>query len=110
MVTPGFGHPYNFFQYFQYFQIYNFFQYYQKTTVLFLNRGSNKLYSSHQEKKQSAIMWNTWVLWIFIVLHASNFIIVTEDNSRQSQVYDSYIAKVGAVSSIRNDVLTLYYK
>ena len=52
----------------------------------FFNREGNKLYSLHQEKKDSTSMWNTWVLWVFVFLHASNVIIATEDNSRQADL------------------------
>ena len=41
-------------------------------------------------------MWNTWVLWVFILPDASNFIMETEDNSIQRQLYDSFIILVGA--------------
>ena len=37
-------------------------------------------------------MWNTWILCeYFVLLHASNFIMETEDNSLQRQLYDSSI-------------------
>ena len=57
----------------------------------FLKRGSNILYSSRQKKKEGTSMWNARVLWVVLLLHASNFIMETEDNSIQRQVYDSHI-------------------
>ena len=37
-------------------------------------------------------MLNTWILCeYFVLLHASNFIMETEDNSLQRQLYDSSI-------------------
>ena len=50
----------------------------------FLSRGSNKLYSSHQEKKEGTSMWNVWVLWVFVLPHAVNFIMKTEGDRRQT--------------------------
>ena len=32
-----------------------------------------------------------WVLWVFVLPHASNFIMETENNSMQRQFYDSSI-------------------
>ena len=52
----------------------------------FLSRGSKKLYSFHREKKKGTSMWNDWVLWVFVLLHASSFIMETEDNSMQRQL------------------------
>ena len=35
-------------------------------------------------------MWNTWILCeYFVLLHALNFIMETEDNSLQTQLYDT---------------------
>ena len=81
----GFGRPYNLFKY-------------SKIRILFqiklcgnvsiqmdllknklLNRRNNRLYSSHRENKAGTSMWNAWALWIFALLHASSFIITTED-------------------------------
>ena len=59
------------------------------TEQLFINRGSNKLYSSHWKKKEGISIWNALVVWI--LPNASNFIMTTEDNSIQRQVYDSII-------------------
>ena len=47
----------------------------------FLSKGSKILYSSHWGKKKGTSMWNAWVLWVFVLLHASNFTMETEDNS-----------------------------
>ena len=47
-----------------------------------------KLYSSHQEKKKGTSMWNAWDLWVYVLHHASNFVMETEDNSIQKQLYD----------------------
>ena len=36
-------------------------------------------------------MWNALVLRLFVLLNISNFVMETEDNSVQKQIYDSYI-------------------
>ena len=37
-------------------------------------------------------IWNTWILFeYFVLLHASSFIMETEDKSLQRQLYDSSI-------------------
>ena len=47
-----------------------------------------KNYTPRTEKrKKGTSMWNAWVLWVFVLLHASNFIMETEDNSIQRQHY-----------------------
>ena len=41
-----------------------------------------KHYTPSTEKtKKGTSMWNAWVLWVFLLLHASNFIMGTEDNT-----------------------------
>ena len=40
-------------------------------------------YIPRTEKKGAASMWNAPVLWVFVFLHASNFIIKAEDNSME---------------------------
>ena len=57
----------------------------------FLSRGSNKLNSSHREKKEGTSMWNTWVPWVFALPYATNFVMETENNSIQRQLYHSSI-------------------
>ena len=54
----------------------------------FLNRGSNKLYFSDREKKECTSILNERFLWAYSLLHASNFIMETEDNTMLRQVYD----------------------
>ena len=39
----------------------------------FLNRGSNKLYCSHREKKEGTSMWNAWVLCFFVLFYHGNW-------------------------------------
>ena len=52
---PGFEHPHNLFDYFQNKAIDSF---------------SYWIFSFlHQEKKKSTIMWNAWVLWVFVFSH-----------------------------------------
>ena len=53
-------------------------------------------------------MQNASVLLILCFPPCFQFYYETEDNSIQTQVYDSYIIKVAAVLSIHNDFLTLY--
>ena len=36
-------------------------------------------------------MWNAWALWVFVLPYASNFIMETENDSIQRQLYDSSI-------------------
>ena len=48
-------------------------------------------FPSHWEKKKGTNMWNAWVLRVFLLSHASNFLMGTEDNSIQRQLYDSFI-------------------
>ena len=55
----------------------------------FLNKGSNKWHSLHRERKKGTGMWNASIPWTFSLLHASNVIMKTEDNSVQRQAYDS---------------------
>ena len=76
--------------------------------VHILSTGNNKLYSSHREKKEGTSMWNAWVLWVFLLPHASNFIMKTEKNSTQRQLDNSSIIQVEAAISIQNHFLTLY--
>ena len=40
-------------------------------------------FPSHWEKKKGTNMWNAWVLRVFLLSHASSFLIETEDNSIQ---------------------------
>ena len=49
---------------------------------------------SSWEKKKGNNMWNAWVLRVFLLSHASNFLMGTEDNSIQRQLYDSFIIKL----------------
>ena len=42
----------------------NLFDYFQNKAI-----GYWIFSSSHQEKKKSTIMWNTWVLWVFVFSH-----------------------------------------
>ena len=65
-------------------------------------------FPSHWEKKKGTNMWNAWVLRVFLLSHASNFLMGTEDNSIQRQLYDSFIIYVGAALPMRNDFLILY--
>ena len=45
-----------------------------------------------EKRKFLNSMWNTLILCeYFALLHASNFIMETEDNSLQRQLYDSFI-------------------
>ena len=44
-----------------------------------------------EKRKKGTSIWNTWVLWVFVLPHVSNFIMETEDNSKQRQLYDSSI-------------------
>ena len=74
----------------------------------FLKKWGNNLYSSHQVKKGDTSMYNASVLLILCFPPCFQFYYETEDNSIQTQVYDSYIIKVAAVLSIHNDFLTLY--
>ena len=46
---------------------------------------------SSWEKKKGNNMSNAWVLRVFLLSHASNFLVGTEDNSIQRQLYDSFI-------------------
>ena len=39
----------------------------------FLNRGSNKFYCSHREKKEGTSMWNAWVLCVFVLFYHGNW-------------------------------------
>ena len=39
----------------------------------FLNRGSNKLYCSHWEKKEGTTMWNVWVRCVFVLFDHGNW-------------------------------------
>ena len=76
----GIWNPYNLSEYFQNKEIdwnktlgtlvYKWI--YQQQT--FLNTGSNELHSSHRKKEQGTSMWNAWVRWVFVLLHAYNFI------------------------------------
>ena len=45
----------------------------------------------HWEKKKGTNMWNAWVLQVFLLSRASNFLMGTEENSIQRQLYDSFI-------------------
>ena len=109
---PRFGHPYNLFKYFQN-KVTGSNKTLQKRQYRngsikeqpFLSRGSNELYTSHQEKKEGTNMWNAWVLLDFTLLHALKFIIEIEDNG---MACDYYVTKVGAVLSIRNAFQALY--
>ena len=51
-------------------------------------------FPSHWEKKKGTNMWNAWVLRVFLLSHASNFINRTKDNSIQRQLYDPFIIKL----------------
>ena len=43
-----------------------------------------KHYTPHTEKREKGTsMWYAWVLWLFDLLHASNFIMESENNSIQ---------------------------
>ena len=76
----GFVHPYNLLEYLRNKEIDS-----NKTLLKhqhtngsikeqqFLNRGSNKLWSSHREKKEDASMWNTWVLCVFVLFYRGNW-------------------------------------
>ena len=44
-----------------------------------------------EKRKKGTSIWNTWALWVFVLPHVSNFIMETEDNSKQRQLYDSSI-------------------
>ena len=69
-----------------------------------LSKNEAKNYTPCTEKrKKGTSMWNAWVLWVFALLHASKFIMETEDNSMQRQLYDSSIIYVGATLLRRND-------
>ena len=46
---------------------------------------------SHWEREKGTNTWNAWVLRVFLLSHASNFLMGTEDNSIQRQLYDSFI-------------------
>ena len=63
---------------------------------------------SHWEREKGTNTWNAWVLRVFLLSHASNFLMGTEDNSIQRQLYDSFIIYVGAALPMRNDFLILY--
>ena len=49
-------------------------------------------------------MWNAWVLWVFVVLHASNVIIETEDNSIQRLLCQCKMTSIVTKSSIIDDL------
>ena len=95
---PGSGNPYNLFEYFQNkaFDSNKTLQkrWYTNGSIReqqFLNTGSNKSYFSHWKKERRHQYVNAGVLWVFVLLNASNFVMETEDNSIQRQVYDSSI-------------------
>ena len=58
---------------------------------LFSAEKAINYFPSHWEKKRSTNMWNTWVILVCLLSHASNFLMETEDNSIQKQLYDSFI-------------------
>ena len=63
-------------------------------------------FPSHWEKKKGTNMWNAWVLRVFLLSHASSFLIETEDNSIQCRL--QFLRSTGAALSVRNDFLLLY--
>ena len=72
----GFAHPYSLLEYFQNNEIDSnktlWKRQYTNGSIKeqqFLNRGSNKLYSSHLEKKEDASMGNTWVICAFALFY-----------------------------------------
>ena len=76
----GFVHPYNLLEYFQNKEIDSnkTLQKRQYTNgsikeQQFLNRGSNKFYCSHREKKEGTSMWNAWVLCVFVLFYHGNW-------------------------------------
>ena len=56
-----------------------------------------------EKRKKGTSMWNAWARWVFVLLHASNFIMKTGDNSMQRQLYNSSIIQVGAALLMRSD-------
>ena len=72
----GFAHPHNLLEYFQNKESNSnkTLQKHQYTNgsikeQQFLNRGSNKFYCSHREKKEGTSMWNAWVLCVFVLFY-----------------------------------------
>ena len=57
----------------------------------FLNTRNNKSYFLHQKKKKGTSMRNVWVIWVFVLVNASNFVKETGDNSIKMQIYDTCI-------------------
>ena len=48
-------------------------------------------FPSHWENKKGSNMWNAWFLRVFLLSHASNFFMGTEDNSMERQPNDSFV-------------------
>ena len=74
----GFVHPYNLLEYFQNKETDSNktllkHQHKNGSIKQFLNRGSNKFYCSHREKKEGTSMWNAWVLCVFVFFYHGNW-------------------------------------
>ena len=76
----GFAHPYSLLEYFQNNEIDSnktlWKRQYTNGSIKeqqFLNRGSNKFYCSHREKKEGTSMWNAWVLCVFVLFYRGNW-------------------------------------
>ena len=74
----GFVHPYNLLEYFQNKETDSNktllkHQHKNGSIKQFLNRGSNKFYCSHREKKEGTSMWNAWVLCVFVPFSHRNW-------------------------------------
>ena len=52
-------------------------------------------------------MWNAWVLWVFLLFHASNFIMGTEDNSVKIIAWGASKLELFCQYEM-TDILTLY--
>ena len=62
-----------------------------------------KNYTPRTKKRKRYLYVKCLNSLVFVLLHASNFVMETEDNSIQRQLYDSSIIWVGATLLIRND-------
>ena len=74
---------------------------YQRTTVSQQRKQKIILLALRKEKRYLYVKCLNSL--VFVLLHASNFVMETEDNSIQRQLYESSIIWVGATLLIRND-------
>ena len=73
-----FVHPYNLLEYFQNKETDSNktllkHQHKNGSIKQFLNRGSNKFYCSHREKKEGTSIWTTWVLCVIGLFYLGNW-------------------------------------